>query len=355
MQQLLPNNYKSNGINFLKNDITNYLRHPTKETTRSFGNAVILLLPFISDLWSIKEQIILKKLSLPLIKFFIYNSFSEKLKSLLSERFIFDWYKIYDWTSGWQKKEWEIFLEDVSGNAYQLYSEIDNNYEFRIKFDIFTNYYTDIYIRPLLMPILRYALKNNYFNDSTAGVVPEMITDDYETPMIKSDDYTYVLSHLLEEIELGLSEILNLLIFTIEEGLYENVKDTFDSPIKILEEKLYKNLGSIEDKDYEIFSQYYFDTDEFGFDNRLLQKNKTAQIEKLNEFLANKIITKNITKWGTGDILQKLINFSVADRSLEYLYLIKEKMPKGIYADVISCIFNDPYHIINNYEFIANE
>jgi hypothetical protein len=356
MQQLLPSNYRTDGVNFLKGDITNYLQHPSKKETTSFGNAVILLIPFINDLWSTGEQIILKELSLPLIKFFMYNSLSEELKNLLSERFIFDWYKMYDWTSGWQKKEWEAFLENVSGIAYPLQSEIINNYEYRIKFDIFINYYDDDYIKPLLMPILRYSFKNNYSNgQGMASIVPEMITDDYETPMIQSDEHTYILSHLLEKIELSLSEILNLLNFAVEKNLYESIKDTFDSPIKTLEEKLYKNLISIDKKNYENFTRYYFGTDELGFDNRLFQGKQTTQIEKLREFLVNWVIAENIKKWGIGDFLKKLINFNTRDRSLEYLYLIKEKMPKGIYADVIYCIFNDPSHIINNSEFIVGE
>jgi hypothetical protein len=356
MQQLLPNSHRTDGINLLKDDINNYLRHPSKEETLSFGNAVILLIPFINDLWSEKEQIILKELSLPLIKFFMSNSLSEKLKSVLSERFIFDWYKMYNWTSGWQQKEWEIFFENVSGNVCRLYSEIANNHEYRTKFDIFENYYDDDYIKPLLMPILRYRFKNNYYNGhGMASVVPEMITDDYETPMVQSDEHDYILSHLLKKIELNLSEILSLLIFTMEEGLYGDIKDTFDSPVKILEEELYNKLISIEDKDYENFSRYYFDTDEFGFDNRLFQGKQTMQIEQLKTFLVNEVITRNITKWGVGNFLQNLINLSVADPSLECLYLIKEKMPKGIYADVIYCIFNNPSHIINNSEFIASE
>jgi hypothetical protein len=73
MQQLLPSIYRIDGVNFLKDDIVNYLRHPSKKETASFGNAVILLIPFINDLWSTKEQMILKSLSLPLIKFFIYS------------------------------------------------------------------------------------------------------------------------------------------------------------------------------------------------------------------------------------------------------------------------------------------
>jgi hypothetical protein len=356
MQQLLPSSYRNDGVNFLKDDITNYLKYPSKKEITSFGNAVILLIPFINDLWSTGEQIILNELSLPLIKFFMYNSLSEELRNLLSERFIFDWYKMYDWTFGWQQKEWKTFLENVYGSTLSLQSEIINNYEYRIKFDIFVNYYDNDYIKPLLMPILRYSFKNNYFNGhGMASVVPEMITDDYETPMIQSDEHAYILSDLLEEIELSLSEILNLLIFTIEEDLYESIKDAFNSPIKILEEKLYKNIISIEKKDYESFARYYFGTDEFGFDNRLFQGKQTTQIEKLRECLVDLVITENIKKWGIGDFLKNLINFNTTDRSLECLYLIKEKMPKGIYADVIYCIFNDSRHIINNSDFIVSE
>ena len=356
MQQLLIDCYKTDSANFLKSEIISFLQYPTKEDVVSFGNAVILLIPFIGNLWKEKEQVILKEISVPIIQFFLNHDLSKELEGLLSEKFIFDWYEMYNWTTNWKKEEWELFYKEISGKSCDLISEIEDDYEFRIKFNFLIIFYDNNNIKPLLFPILRYAMKNMYIDGyGMATFASEMITDEYETPLVKTDDRTFILSNLIKKIDLSLSDILDLLIYATDNNLYQQIKDSFDNPIIILEEKLYNNLSLLERKDFKNFIQYYLNIDEHGFDERIFQKDKTEKNEELIEYFVLEIINTEVKKWQTGHFLHKLINILSANRSIEYLLIIKERMPENVYNDVVWYIFNNKEHILSNSEFVIKE
>jgi len=356
MQQLLNDYYTTDSITFLKSEILNFLRYPAKENVLSFGNAVILLIPFNKEIWTEKEQLILKELAVPIIQFFLYNDLSKELKGLLSEKILFEWYKKYNWTANWRKKDWELFYQEISRKSCDLLSEILDEYEYRIKFNIFTTFYYDNSVKPLLFPILRYAMKNMYlYGNGMATVVPEMISDDYEIPHDKTDDRIFVLSNILKNFELTLSDIIDLLIYAIENKLYHQLKDSYDNPINILEEKLYNNLSLLERGDYKKFTKYYLNNDKHGYDDRIFKKDKAKENEALKEYLVIEIINNDVKKWQICHFLHKLINFSETHHSLEYLSMIKEKMSKNVYNDVVYYIFNNKEHILNKTEFINNE
>jgi hypothetical protein len=356
MQQLLPNRYKTDAVNFLKSEIINYLQYPSINKILSLGNTIILLIPFIDDLWSDKEQIILKEISLPLIRIFLYDEFSKELEKLLSVSFIFDWYKYFKWATEWSQKEWELFYKAISDGSCSLLSEISDDCDFTIKFNIFTNFYDNDYIKSLLLPILRYTIKNKYPDaHGLVYTVPEQITDDDWTPRVRTDARIYTLSLLLEKIELDLSDILDLLIFTIENNLFKKIKDIYGNPINIFEEKLYNNIALLNVNNYKKFSVYYFNINELRFDERLFKGNQAKLLDNLKTFLIEEIINNEIKKWDLGCFLHKLIDFNNAEHSLCYLSKIKEKMPKNIYMDIIYYIFNNNEHILNNLEFIINE
>jgi hypothetical protein len=357
MQQLLTNSYKLKAINFLKNEIMNYLLNPTKNDVYSFGNAVILLLPsFIKDLWLKEEQKVLKDIALPIIKFFLFNDLSNELNALLSEKFIFDWYEVFNWTIGWEQRDWELFYEDIAGCTCNLLSEITDDNDFTIKFNIFSIFYNDACIKSLLFPIARYAMKNIYPKGyGMASFVSDEITDENETPMIKTDDRTYILSHLLENMDLNTSNILDLLIFAQENDLYESLKDTHESIIIILEDKLYNNIFSLNTIDYKIFSDYYFSVEKHGFNDRLFQSAQTEQLDNLKDFLVKEVIQKEVIKLGVGHFLHNLINLTNKEHSFMLLCLIKEKLSQNIYKDTVYYVYNNTNHILNKAEYTIRE
>ena len=357
MQKLLTNSYKLKAINFLKNEIINYLLNPTKNDVYSFGNAVILSLPsFIKDLWSKEEQKVLKDIALPIIKFFLFNDLSNELNALLSEKFIFDWYKVFNWTIGWEQRDWELFYENIVGCTCNLLSEISDDNDFTIKFNIFSIFYHDECIKPLLFPIARYAMKNIYPKGyGMASFVSDEITDENETPMIKTDDRTYILSHLLENMDLNPSNILDLLIFAQENDLYESLRDTYESLIIILEDKLYNNIISLNAIDYQKFSDYYFSVEKHGFNDRLFQSDQTEQLDNLKDFLVKEVIQKGVKKWGVGHFLHNLINLTNKEHSLILLCLIKERLSQNIYKDTLYYVYNNTNHILNKAEYAIRE
>lgn len=361
MQQLLSNSHKIKAINLLKSEICVYLKRPSKEKIYAFYNAIILLTPFINDLWNEDEQNSLKKISIPTIQFFLYNKISKKIKGLLSERSIFDWYHEFNWTKGWEQKEWELFYKDISGNPCNLYTEITNDNEYYIKF-IFLLYANNDKIRQLLLlPVLRYAAKNKYIEDSgIANIIPDKITDDYETHIIDLDWRDGELSSILKNTELSFSEILEFLIFTIEIGEYNNLKTHHSSPIKIMEEKLYEKIHTIESDNYEKFSIYYLKRDKHDFDYRLHKLEKTSEIENLKKFFLSFILRKKIEKnnslyWKLSFFLCDLINFSDKKHSFDCLSKIKDEAPQNIYKDIIYDISKSETHILQNNTFVINE
>ena len=356
MQQLLPNNFKLTAVKYLKKEILKYLLNPTKNDISSFCNAVILLYPFINELWTENEQKVLKKISLPLIKFFLNNNYSSELNGLLSEKFIFNWYDMFNWTIDWNQKNWELFYEDISGCKCNLLSEISDKSEFTIKFNIFENFYKCDCIKPLIIPILQYAMKYLYIGRNTmACFVSDIVTEENQTPVVRTDSRIYELSNFLEEIELSITSILDLLDFAIKNNIYYEIKDSYDNPITILEEKLFNNISIIDSKDYKTFSDYYFNSEEYGFNDKLFHLNKTEEIDNLKYYLVNEVIDKEIKIWGTDLFLYNLLDLKNKERSIILLYSIKEKMPHHIYKEIIYCIYNDPNHILNNIEFVINE
>jgi hypothetical protein len=356
MQQLLPDCYKKKALEYLQSEIFDFLKTPKKEDVLSFGNAVILLIPFINNLWSKSEHLILNKVSLPLIRFFLYNDLSSELSGLLSEKFIFDWYLNFNWTTGWELDEWKSFYKDISGNSCDLLSEITDNNEYIIKMNIFCKFYNDDIIRSLLFPIIKYTMKNEFIHGHGMAItVPEMISDEYETPLIKTDDRLFTLTYILKEMELNLSEILDLLVFSTEQELYSKIKGSAYNPISILEEKLYNNIVFIESKEYDKFYKYYISTDEYGFDERLLLIEQSKDIENLKIFIFNKIIDEEKMKRRASRFLHKLINFANAEISHNCLLLIKEKKAENIYIDVVYYINSNAEHILNSTDYINEE
>jgi hypothetical protein len=356
MQQLLPYKYKIDAVNFLKREIDNFLKNPSKRYSLSFANAVILLIPFIKDLWTKLEQNILKELSLRLIKYFIYNELSQEIDDILSERFIFDWYQDFNWANEWDQKNWEQFYTSISGNSCNLFSEISDENEFSIKYNIFRISYKNEYNRPLLFPIIRYVVKYKYMDGcSMASTVPETLTDDYEMPIVKTDSRISELTRLLKGITLNVSDILDVLNYTINNNVYNHIKDSSSNPIKHFEETLYKNINLIEEEDFDKFSRYYFGIFEYEFDNRIFSENENVLFVNLSEYLINEIIKKNVYNWNTGFFLSRLINFTESEASIRCLDLIREKMPQKVYADIIYYIYNNSKHILHDNNFIIKE
>ncbi|MCL2183063.1 MAG: hypothetical protein FWB85_06310 [Chitinispirillia bacterium] len=362
MQQLLPNSKKQDALKFLKAEIDKYLSHPSTDDSLAFANAVILLIPRIDDLWGKEEQAILKEMSIPLIKFLIYHDLSSEVKNILSVEYIFNyWYKAYDWTTDWDQDHWEKFCENISSGICTLFSEIANEREFTIKFNFFSYFHDHGCIRSLLLPVFRYAIKNKYIDDNIATTVPGIINDDFETPVVYVDHRSYILSDILKKINLTVAEILSLLVFAAKNDLYRPLHNRHDSPIKVLEERLFPSIGLMDDNECEMFSQCYLHVNKFGviddfeYIRKLFAKEQKQKFEKIKKVLVREIINKKTKPMWVSNMLANLINFVNAELSSEYLCMIKENMPEDVYSSTMHHIYHNKEHIINNSEIVIKE
>ncbi|GHT55098.1 hypothetical protein FACS1894109_00980 [Spirochaetia bacterium] len=358
MQLLLPESKRAIILAMLKSEIENYFKKPTNDKVITFANSIILLMPFIENLWSKEQQVIIQDLSVSLLQFFILKGIPKELEGLLSQTFIFDWYRDYKWVENWKIEDWESFFEKISGKEIKINTEISNKYEYAIKLECFTHFYGHAVLRPILLPLLRYLFKNK-FNEGLgmAGVVPDVLTDDYELPMIHHDYDESAISYVLPNINFTTSEILSILCYSIENNVYDRVKDSINSPIKILKEKLYEKINEIEYKDYELFSFYYFNADKYGVNERLFKVEPSNKTDELRTFFANKIIEGkvDIKEYFIDRMLHQLINLTDRARANELLRSIM-KMPKpNIYNYLIHSIFNDENHILYNSGLVNSE
>jgi hypothetical protein len=358
MQMLLPESKRSHAIVLLKKEIDHYLRKSTKDRVIEFANSIILLTPFIENLWSNEQQKTLQKLSVPLLRFFILEGVPKKLNGLLSHKFIFSWYKDYKWTENWKTEDWESFFEQIYGGVTKINIEISDESEYIIKLECFIHFYDNPILRSLLIPLLQYLFKNKY-NDGLgmASVVPEVLNDDYELPMIHFNNDSFAMTQILSNINLDINEILLALCYAIKNKLYENIKNSIDNPIKILEDKLYENITQIGENDYALFAYYYFGADQYGINDKLFKIEQSNKIDAIKIFLVNQVINNKteIKEISIINILPRLINLCDYVIAFELLQNIKSKLSEDCYAAIISSIFNNKNHILHDDVFITSE
>lgn len=356
MQQLLPSMYKKNAINILISEINNYLGNPQKDNEISFENAVILLVSFIKYKWLESEQVELKTIAIPLIRYLLNEKVFNSNRGFISEEYIFDWYKEYNWIEGWKQEEWELFYLNISGRICSLLYDVSDEYDFSIKFNFYHCFQSNNSIKELLFPLLRYAMINKFQSGyGLARTVPEMLTDDDYAPVLRTDDRIYTLTRFVEIEKLNVTEILELLIFSLDNKIYSKIKDHYNSLISILENKLFNDIESIKTENCELFSKYYLQTDEFKISNKLFDEGIKNKNEELNKYLVINVIDKKLDKWHVGYFLCNLIDFINEEQSLLYLNIIKEKSTEKIYVDIIYYIFHSKEHILKRNEVIINE
>lgn len=75
MQKLLPVTARDNALAILLTQIRRYLKAPDDDKAITFANCIILLTPYIESLWDVKQQHAIQEISIPLLKFFLYNRY----------------------------------------------------------------------------------------------------------------------------------------------------------------------------------------------------------------------------------------------------------------------------------------
>jgi hypothetical protein len=359
MQELLPVSKQDMIIGFMAKNISKYLEHPNESKAIEFANNLTLLIPWTKNLWLPEQQKILQGISVPLIRFLIYHKYADQLplKDILSYHLIFQcWYKDCGWTNKWGETSWLEFMKNLSYRNYTLESEIIDKKEFIINLECFNNFYNNLLLRPLMVPLIKYALSYRFKDAGRMVHTLSDTLDDDELQPIEFDHEAYTLFDIAKKMEMTIAEILNVILHAMNSDRYEIIKDEINSPVKTLENKLFSNLENIPDECFEQFRKYFFNFKKHYFDKNILKKlfelNNTEQIEKLKIYLLGHILRNETTvhSWIIEQLLAGLINLNKKNKALNCLNKIKQAYQDnniGIYKGVIYYINSDNSHIIN--------
>lgn len=209
LHNLLPEEYYDDAVKMHCDAVLNFIKNPSENEIKSFENAVILLGVY-NKVWKEKQQTALKDVSIPLIQFFRENKLAEKMKGLLSEDSIFNWYELYAWTIDWGESDWIYFIEQISNTKNNDFYSFKNKDDFRLKLKLFIHFHKNNYIRNLLVPLVIKILGSKKV-DPLASLVPSILDDEFKTPTIYSDNDISYFSYAIKNYEIQISDLLLIL------------------------------------------------------------------------------------------------------------------------------------------------
>lgn len=209
LHNLLPEEYYDDAVKMHCDAVLNFIKNPSENEITSFENAVILLGVY-NKVWKEKQQTALKDVSIPLIQFFRENKLAEKMKGLLSEDSIFNWYELYAWTTDWDESDWISFGEQISNTKNNDFYSFKNEDDFRLKLKLFIHFHKNNYIRNLLVPLVIKILGSKKV-DPLASLVPSTLDDEFKTPTIYSDNDILYFPYVIKNYEIQISDLLLIL------------------------------------------------------------------------------------------------------------------------------------------------
>ena len=244
LHDLLPIEYYDKAIIRHCEVIKHFLEKPLEKNITKFENAIILL-GVHAKFWNEEQFYNLKEISIPLIKFFRLNPISGRMKGLLSEDIILNWYEDYNWTKNWTEKEWNEFILNTINIQNQNLYIFESEDDFRFKLKLFNHFHKNKYIQNLIVPIAKTILNNKSIEDDSAAVVPKELDDEFETPVIHFDNDLSIFTYLIQEDGISLNCLLQILngcdcsymhhtsVYQIEE-LYREIMTQFKNSLKTI-------------------------------------------------------------------------------------------------------------------------
>lgn len=301
LHNLLPEEFYKDAITKHCDYIKTFLKNPLEKKIKEFENNVILL-GVHAKFWNEPQYNKLKEISIPLIKFFRKHPLAERMKGLLSEDIILNWYEDYNWTKDWNEKEWNDFVQNITETENKNFYIFESEEDFRFKLKLFNHFNKNAYIQKLLSPIAQKILNNKTIESDSAAVVPRKLDDNFETPIIHFDNDISIFTYLIKQNGILISDILKILnncncgylhhtsIYQIEE-LYREIKTNFNNSLKSITDdeitelyKLFVNYINTESglylSDFNEFLKQLSDTHKELFFNLFindLEKNKDWQ------------------------------------------------------------------------------
>ena len=366
MYNLLPESKKDETVKFLCNRIIDFINIPKEAEILSFANTIILLGIWNIKLWNTTQQEELKNISIPLINFLMTSPIvKRKLGGLLSERLIFNWYKVYDWTLDWEFNDWYYFIKQINPNLQDLYV-ISNENDYKIKMYIFLQFHKDSIISKLALPLAIHILCNLSEDYGTASFVPEEIDDDFQMPV----------SHLNEEVfefNVIFKESINLTsddLVTIAYETFKTIKGHYDKDYEskelfnILTTKWNKNINNPSEesniKIFKIIQQIV--TNNLGSYAHDLSSNLNYLSDNSKESVLNKILEDSELVSSNGDfflyiIISNLLNISDKQKALYLFKKVETTVNLTLFKDIIRFVRSDniSHCLKNNAELLLEK
>ena len=344
MHELLPEELYDDAIKLHCDTINNFLKNPNVEDITTFENAVILL-GVHDKFWEEKQYPLLKKISIPLIKFFRENQLAEKVKGLLSEDIILSWYEEYGWTNNWNEKEWISFVREITNIESDDFYNFNTENDFRIKLKLFIHFHKNSYIKKLLVPLAIKILTIQKFDSDMAAVMPRSLDDNFKTPTIRFDTDISNFTFTIENYVIPITDILYILnsvgcdyihhnsVYQLEE-LYRKIISQLENRISHISED---NLPEL----YKLFTIYINTEDGIyisDFNKFIKLLNDNQKIEIFNLLLND--LTKNIN-WQKLWMLHQSIVILLDIKNVEKSCLLSEKLKclDRLYGECIANIY----------------
>jgi hypothetical protein len=362
MQELLPETARENALAILLVQIRQYLKAPDDDNAIAFANCIILLTPYIESLWDLKQQRVIQEISIPLLKFFLYNKYATNIKNMLSYHTILMWYKHFAWTEVWKQDNWDNFVSKITGLDKTLDCEIQSDKEFALKITLFAFFYETKGLNSLLKPLLFYAIKENKpVSVGKMQEVPTVITDKDTLPIMQIDHDLWGFYTILKNIDIPFELILELLVYIAKNNLKNINHGIHDDPIKILESQFYDKIEQLTEKHYQDFSDYFLRKETLIDMDQFFKKTREQHFDNLKIYLIEKVCSPDIriSHWIIERLLSELLDLHDVNQAERQLKNLKNRFSKeenrGVYAGIVYETFHHQQHMLSKKTIIQNE
>ncbi len=344
MHKLLPEEFYDDAIKMHHDIVLSFIENPSYNEITTFENAVILLGVY-DKFWKVNQQSLLEEVSIPLIRFFRENELAERMKGLLSEDSIFNWYVDYNWTNNWGENEWRSFVKEIADIETADFYHCASEAEFRLKLKLFIHFHKNNYIRKLLVPLAIRILNDEDDDNIVACTVPYILDDNITTSMSHSDNDISYFTSILENYDISLSNLLH--IMQVYSAKYIQYGIPFQS------EELYKEISAMFEKklpsinESEIIEFYklfiiYIDTN-----SGIYLSDFVLYINLLNDNQKEKLFSLLLTDLKQKEDWQKLWMLcrpiisilDISDKKESHLLFEKLKEVDGVYRNCIATIY----------------
>ena len=354
--ELLPEEFKSDAIEYHRKQVDTFLKNPQKKNLVVFANSIILLGLHNRKIWNREQQKVLKELSIPIIQFFLQNPLAKELDGLLSFEIVLYWYLEYGWADCFSQSDWLAFLEAILPHAPNDFYIIGDELDFKVKLVIFNLFHKNPVVLNLVKS-LTIRILNTQFDNGSAGFVPSSIDDDYEGHPIHVNQDVVDFSNCMKELDLACEEILGVFNeSSIENSIYKvrstERDDVFDG-LWILLNKSVEKFGSESLNDLYKFVKRYLDDGHFMFQDQVRdfcsKLNADVKIALLRKILEDNQFVAGENTWYHCSAIIELLDNGNIELSKEILEQIKS-LSTGNYKLIVRNIaYQKEEHLLKTY------